>query len=329
MSADRLVATVLLLQRRERVTAAELATALEISVATARRDLAALSAAGVPVYPQPGRGGGWQLVGGARTDLTGLTARESEALFLLLGPAATGRPEARSALAKLVRALPATFRDEAEAASQAVLVDPQRWGSQVADLPAAVGVLQSAVVRRRSLEIDYTPARGNPRRRMVDPYGLVDKDGVWYLLAGTDAGRRTFRVNRIGDVSETGQIFQRPDGLDLDADWRASATAVEAARSEVAARVSAPRRLVPVLRAQFGQHLMVLPDPGLPDREPGGLGSGDGDGALVTLEVRAHLVRGLAEQLAGWGRQVEVLDPPELRTELARIGAELVQSYGS
>src|SRR5258706_335332 len=101
MRADRLVATLLLMQARGRVTAAELAAELEISVATARRDLEALSVAGVPVYPQPGRGGGWSLVGGAKTDLSGLTATEAQALFLLAGPAAAGVPEVRSALRKL------------------------------------------------------------------------------------------------------------------------------------------------------------------------------------------------------------------------------------
>src|SRR5436305_3362945 len=106
MRRDRLVAALLLLQSRSRVTAAELAAELEVSVATARRDLEALSSAGVPVYPQPGRGGGWALVGGARTDLSGLTAFEAQALFLLLGPAAAASGDARAALRKLVRALP-------------------------------------------------------------------------------------------------------------------------------------------------------------------------------------------------------------------------------
>jgi predicted DNA-binding transcriptional regulator YafY len=108
MRADRLVAVLLMMQARGRVTAAEVAAELEVSVATARRDLEALSAAGVPVYPQPGRGGGWSLVGGARTDLSGLTAPEVQALFLLVGPAASVSPEAKAALRKLVRALPGT-----------------------------------------------------------------------------------------------------------------------------------------------------------------------------------------------------------------------------
>src|SRR3954447_10630158 len=108
MRADRLVATLLFMQTRGRGTAAEPVDELETSVATARRDLEALSAAGIPVYPQAGRGGGWSLLGGARTDLSGLTAPEAQALFLLLGPSAAIVPEARSALRKLVRALPDT-----------------------------------------------------------------------------------------------------------------------------------------------------------------------------------------------------------------------------
>jgi predicted DNA-binding transcriptional regulator YafY len=113
MRADRLVAALLLLQARGRVTAARLAEELEVSVATARRDLEALSAAGIPVYPQPGRGGGWSLIAGARTDLTGLTATEAQALFAVLGPSADVVPEARSALRKLLQALPDPFRPDA------------------------------------------------------------------------------------------------------------------------------------------------------------------------------------------------------------------------
>src|SRR3954447_2989266 len=124
MRADRLVAVLLLMQSRGRVTAAELAAELEISVATARRDLEALSAAGIPVYPQPGRGGGWQLLGGARTDLTGLTAAAAQAAVLPVGAAAWVWARARWARRKRLRALPDPFRSDAEAAADAVVVDP-------------------------------------------------------------------------------------------------------------------------------------------------------------------------------------------------------------
>jgi predicted DNA-binding transcriptional regulator YafY len=124
--ADRLVATLLLLQARGRVTAAEVGDELEVSVRTARRDLEALAMAGIPVYSQTGRGGGWSLVGGARTDLSGLTAAEARALFLVAGPSAAVTREAKAALRKLVRALPETFRDEAEKAAAAVVLDAAR-----------------------------------------------------------------------------------------------------------------------------------------------------------------------------------------------------------
>ncbi len=143
MRADRLVATLLLMQARGRVTASELAGELEVSVATARRDLEALSAVGIPVYPQPGRGGGWSLLGGARTDLSGLTAPEAQALFLLVGPAAAVSEEAKAALRKLVRALPQTFRADAEAAASATMIDPTRWSGRDRRRPEMVDLLQT------------------------------------------------------------------------------------------------------------------------------------------------------------------------------------------
>src|SRR6478736_87225 len=126
---DRLVAVLLLLQRREQVTAAEVARELEVSERTARRDLDALAMAGVPVYSLQGRGGGWRLLGGARTDLSGLTANEARALFLVAGPASTATPAVKAALRKLLRALPEPFREQAAAASTSVVVDPRLWGS--------------------------------------------------------------------------------------------------------------------------------------------------------------------------------------------------------
>src|SRR4051794_38668795 len=128
MRADRLVATLLLLQTRKRVTAAEVAAELEVSERTARRDLEALSAAGIPVYALPGRGGGWELVGGARTDLSGLTADEARTLFMVAGPAAAATPEIKAALRKLVRALPEPFRESAQAAASSVVIDAGGWG---------------------------------------------------------------------------------------------------------------------------------------------------------------------------------------------------------
>ncbi|MCG5219345.1 WYL domain-containing protein [Streptosporangium soli] len=312
MRADRLVAVLLLMQVRGRVTAAELAAELEVSVATARRDLEALSTAGVPVYPQPGRGGGWSLVGGARTDLSGLTAVEAKALFLLVGPAAAVSAEAKAALRKLVRALPRTFRADAEAATDATMIDPTRWGERDRPRPATVDLLQTAVIRRRKVRLTYSGRAGERTERLVDPWGLIDKDDIWYLLAGTDRGRRTFRVDRITQAEPTDQPAERPDDFTLAAAWQEIVTEIERRRSRVWATVLIEERFVPVLRNQFGRHCH-------PDGE-----AGEG---RVRVRLAAPTPLDIARHLAGWGTMIEVIEPPSVQHELARIGAELVHRY--
>jgi predicted DNA-binding transcriptional regulator YafY len=312
MRADRLVATLLLMQARGRVTAAELARDLEVSVATARRDLEALSAAGIPVYPQPGRGGGWSLVGGARTDLSGLSATEAQALFLLVGPAAAVSDEAKGALRKLLRALPQTFRADAEAAAGATMIDPTRWGERDRRRPELVDLLQDAVVRRRKVRLTYTNAVRERSERLVDPWGLVDKDDIWYLIAGTERGQRTFRVDRVVEADPTDQPAERPDDFELDAAWRQVVGEVEEKRSRTWATVLIESRFVWVLRGQFGRHCHT----------EGELADGR---ARVRLGAPTPL--DIAQHLAGWGARIEVLDPPSVQAELARIGTELTASY--
>jgi len=314
MRADRLVATLLLMQARGRVTAAEVADELEVSVATARRDLEALSAAGIPVYPQAGRGGGWSLVGGARTDLTGLTAPEARALFLLVGPAAAVEPEARAALRKLVRALPQTFREDAEAAASAVVIDPAGWGERGRTRPATVDLLQTAVVGRRKVRFGYRGRAGRPTERLVDPWGLVAKDDIWYLVAGTDSGQRTFRVDRITDAEVTDEPAERPADFELSSAWEEVVTEVERRRSLTSAVVLLETRFVFVLEDRFGRHCEVLED--LPDGR-----------SRVRLAAPAPLM--IAQDLAGWGAAVEVVESAPVRAELARIGAELTARYGA
>jgi predicted DNA-binding transcriptional regulator YafY len=170
MRADRLVATLLVLQARGRVTAADLARELEVSERTARRDLEALAMSGVPVYSMPGRGGGWELIGGARTDLSGLTADEARALFLIAGPAAATK-EVRAALRKLVRALPVTFRERAEAAAGAVVRDPAGWDHTEPPVPEHLEALQHAVIDGVQVELGYRGRDGRVSQRTVHPSG--------------------------------------------------------------------------------------------------------------------------------------------------------------
>jgi predicted DNA-binding transcriptional regulator YafY len=314
MRADRLVATLLFMQTRGRVTAAEVAAELEVSVATARRDLEALSAAGVPVYPQPGRHGGWSLVGGARTDLSGLSAAEARALFLLAGPSAASGEE-KAALRKLLRALPAPFRTEAEAAAASTLIDPARWGDGERRPAGVAELLQDAVIRRHRIRFTYRSARNaSDAGREADPWGLVAKDDVFYLVAGTSKGRRTFRVDRMSGLEVTGETFERPADFTLDEAWGEVVSRVEDLRARTGATLLIAERFVWVLRDHFGRHCEVLEV--LPD-------------GRARVRVGAPQARDIARTLSGWGAAVEVLDPPEVRAELARIGAELVDLYTS
>ena len=312
MRADRLVAALLLMQSRGRVTATELARELEVSVATARRDLEALSAAGIPVYPQPGRGGGWSLVGGARTDLSGLSAAEAQALFLLAGPAAAVSGEAKTALRKLVRALPHTFRADAEAAASATVIDPTRWGERDRSHPLLVDRLQAAVIRRRKVRLTYTSSARARSERLIDPWGLVAKDEIWYLIAGTERGQRTFRVDRIIQAEQTDQPASRPDGFSLASAWEQVVAAVEQRRSRTWATVLIQTRFVPILRGQFGRHCHV--DSQLDD-------------GRAQVRVAAPTPLDIARNLAGWGAMVEVIEPSTVDAELARIGTELAGLY--
>ncbi|MEU4389979.1 WYL domain-containing protein [Kribbella sp. NPDC023855] len=312
MRADRLVATLLLMQARGRVTAAELAQELEISVATARRDLEALSTAGIPVYPQPGRNGGWSLLGGARTDLSGLNATEAQALFLLVGPAASVAPEAKAALRKLVRALPDTFRADAEAAAEAVVIDPARWGEHIKERPEMVRHLQDAVVRRVKVRLRYAGRGRIESERLIDPLGLIDKDDIWYLIAGTEKGQRTFRVERIKEAELTDVPAERPADFDLSEAWNRVVEEMEQQRSLMAATLLIEERLVWVMKDRHGRHVEVV----------GPVADG-----RIKLRLTAPTPLMIAQHLAGWGGTIEVIDPPSVQAELARLGTELVTRY--
>jgi predicted DNA-binding transcriptional regulator YafY len=317
MRADRLVAVLLLLQTRGRVTARELADELEVSEKTARRDLEALSVAGIPVYAQPGRGGGWQLLGGGRIDLSGLTADEASTLFLAAGSVNSVGADTSSALRKLVRALPETFRDDAQVAARAVIVDPTSWGGRdPSPRPEHLDVLQRAVIERRGVVLSYVDRTRAASERPVEPLGLVSKGAVWYLIANTARGMRTFRVGRVQAVSLTGDQFERPDGFDLATAWQTVVDAVGERRIRVRAIVRIDASYVASLRGQFGADMMLAEVDGP---------SPDGRAEVIVGGVTSYRI---AEHLAGWGGLVEVIEPLEVRHHLARIGRELAAMYG-
>lgn len=337
MRADRLLALLLFLQSRGKVTAGQVADELGISIATARRDLEALSTAGVPVYVQAGRGGGWQLVGGARTNLSGLSGHEARALFWMLGTAGLSGPGTRVATRKLIHALPESLRAEAETLATTIHYDHAAWGEVSAPDPASkqadeagdadnedhLETLRSALIQHRGVRITYTRSNGSTSDRLVLPLGLVAKVGRWYLVAGRDTAHgedaRTYRVDRIDTVT-IAQDYLAAESLEFDlvTYWHEHITEVEELRSSEAGTIRAPLWTRPILQSHFGSYMTVISTESLSPP----------DGHFIA-EVRANLIVALAEQLAGWGSQIEVLDPPQLRHELGRIGAELSALYGT
>jgi len=211
-----------------------------------------------------------------------------------------------------VRALPQTFRADAEAAASATMIDPTRWGERDRRQPEVVALLQAAVIRRRKVRLTYAGSARERTERLVDPWGLVDKDDIWYLLAGTERGQRTFRIDRIIAAEPTGQPAERPDDFALAAEWEQIAGEVEQRRSRTWATVLVEDRFVPVLQTQFGRHCHT-------DGEPGRGRTRVRVGAPTPLDIARHL--------AGWGAMIEVTEPESVQAELARIGAELADRY--
>lgn len=314
MRADRLVAILLLLQQREQVTASEVALELEVSERTARRDLEALSGAGVPVYAIPGRGGGWRLLGGARTDLSGLTASEARALFLVAGPASAATPSVKAALRKLVRALPEPFREQAGAAATSVVVDPRHWESSQPEPrpPRFLDALQEAVILGVQVRIGYVDRKGSETARTVHPLGIVAKGSTWYLVSNTEAGRRTFRIDRVSSAELTDDAVQRPQGFDLAGSWREIVDEVDRKRTPLEAQGMCVPDGLSLLRMVLGGRLEV--------------GGSTPDGR-IEIVIRGRDEYTLAGELAWLAEWLEVTGPQGVRDHLASIGGALVARY--
>jgi len=315
MRIDRLVAVLLLLQRRGQVTAAEVAREMEVSERTARRDLHALLMAGVPVYSMQGRGGGWRLVGGARTDLSGLTVGEARALFLAAGQASGATPAVKAALRKLVHALPEPFRVQAEVAASSLVVDPRRWGSRWAERPPPrfLDQLQNAVIRGVQVRLGYTDREGAETVRTVHPLGIVAKGPVWYLVAHTDAGRRTFRIDRMLSVDPTDDPVDRPEDFDLADSWREIADEIDRKRTPLEIQAVCAPHGIGLLRMMLGDRLDV--------------GGSTTDGRIEVV-IRGYNEYALAGELAGLVEWLDVTGPAGVRDHLASIGNALVERYG-
>lgn len=309
MRADRLISVLMLLQRHGRITAAGLAKELEISERTARRDLEALALAGVPVYSCRGRGGGWRLVDGARTDLTGMTATEVRGLFQVVASAPDPSDEVRRALAKLFNAVPGTFRDEAVRVSEGMLVD----GDWRPPQPSALSTVQEAIARGKRLEFGYIDRAGRGSRRSVDPWGVVVRPRAWYFVAGTAAGRRTFRVDRIDEPLVLEERSVRPDGFNLAATWAEIASELRSEAEPVQLTARARPWVTAVLSHMPGISVDAARPVDVDDWQP--------------LDLSSWSAEALTGLTAAFGPAVEVTGPAEARARLAALGASLVERY--
>src|SRR5579875_2396616 len=242
MRADRLISLLMLLQTRGRLTAQELARLLEVSERTIYRDLDALSGAGIPVYAERGPGGGISLVDGYQTRLTGLTGPEAQALFLLsvAGPLSDlGLERAlNDALLKLSATLPGSQREEAQHLRERIHMDTTWWYYSRETLPH-LPVLQEAVCHDQTILLFYLDEHKSPghvNRHLLNPYGLVSKAGIWFLVAAhpQSGEQHILRVSRIQSVEFSGESFVRPSNFDLAATWRDYCFALEAQHPQLA-----------------------------------------------------------------------------------------------
>jgi predicted DNA-binding transcriptional regulator YafY len=326
MRAARLIKMVLLLQSRPSMTAAELARELEVSERTVTRDAQALSEAGVPVYADRGRAGGYRLIGGYRTRLTGLARGEAEALFLSGVPGALremGLQDAASAARlKVSAALLPSLRDASRTAAQRFHLDAPGWFTEP-ETPELLPAVADAVWDDRRITARYRRGESEVEREL-EPYGLVLKAGVWYLCgrvarATGDGSFRVYRIDRFRSVLAGEERFTRDEGFDLPGFWaeRAEQFALSILRAEVVLRLS----------PEGARHLPYAVDPAAARRALDAAGPPGADGwVTVTLPVESPEVA--RSQLRALGPEAEVLAPAELRTWLAADARRLAELYG-
>lgn len=320
MRASRLLSLLLLLQTRGRMTARELADALEVSVRTVYRDTEALAAAGVPIYADRGPAGGYQLLDGYRTRLTGLTPDEAEALFLagVPGPAAElglGTVLATAQL-KLEAALPAELRARAARIRERFYLDAPGWFHEEEQNPF-LGAVAEAVWEQRPIWVRYR-RWGGEVTRTLEPLGLVLKAGVWYLVAHAGGQPRTYRVSRMLELELQDGRFERPEGFDLAEYWRSwsEGFADRLYRDRATVRLS-PRGVVllPYLLGQ-GVARMALEAAGDPDAT-----------GWVQVEIPIESVEHAVPALLQLGADAEVLAPQSLRARMAMTVGALARLY--
>lgn len=319
MRAGRLLSIAVLLQLRERWSASELALEFGVTERTIYRDVAELCQAGVPIIGERGPGGGFRLVEGYRARWSGLGAAEAEAVFLIGLPGAAAAlglgAAARGAGRKVLAALPPTLRDGAGRIGERFHQDPVDW-YRTAPATPSLPSLARAVLDQRSVRLKYESWRGQ-RSWKLEPLGLVQKAGAWYLVARSRRGVRIFKASNIAELVVQEATFERPPGFDLASYWTSALTRFEAQlRPETATlRVSnAGRRRL----ARLGAYAARAIDEA---ESPDELG-------WARLRLPIESIEDAALVLLGIGPEVDVVDPPALRARLRELAAQVVDRLG-
>ncbi|HEY0646901.1 YafY family protein [Phenylobacterium sp.] len=318
MLASRLLSILLTLQARGQATARELAEVFEVSVRTIYRDVDELSAAGVPIYAEKGRNGGFRLLDGYRTRLTGLDRGEAEVLFLAGLPGAAAQLGLGEALQrmrlKLLAALPDQTRGDAERVGARFHLDPVSW-FKGADEQALLPELAVAVWSGRRVRLRYD-SWARVVDREVEPLGVVLKAGVWYLVAGVDGQPRTYRVASILSLEVLEDAAQPPPEFDLAAYWTRFCDEYEARMQAGEARLKATDSALRRLGRESQAIALAVRDAGPPDA------AGRRE-VTIPIETGSEAVATLLRL----GDEVEVLDPTELRAAMAEAARKLADIY--
>jgi predicted DNA-binding transcriptional regulator YafY len=317
------------------MTASELAEELEVSERTIYRDLEALNAAGVPVLAERGPGGGCELPENYRTNLTGLSESEVRGLFLsaVPGPLADlGMGKSiEAALRKLTAALPAAHREGLEQVRERIHVDTSEWFQAEEPLPH-LDCVEQAVWQSRQIDITYMTMAGSRIRRCLEPYGLVAKGTVWYVVGGVAEGARVFKVAHIKPARRTMQVyrvsriqsarllesqFERPQDFDLKAYWDEWCAEFQSNLPKYHVTLRVAQFFTPVLPRLYGEGVRALVDEA---------GQADEDG-WTTLNLTFDSFEAARSSVLGMGTAAEVLDPPELRSAVLEMASEVVDFY--
>lgn len=315
MRADRLVSLLMLLQSRGRTSAPELARELEVSERTIHRDILALGMAGVPVFATTGRGGGFELVESYRTNLTGLTTAEIQALSMINVPSPLVElgiaGDMKSALLKLAAALPSTYREQEGFSRQRIHLDSSPWEGDSRSLPQLETVYQ-AVLHDKRIKISFASLNQILIESCVEPYGLVAKGGVWYLVYQSNGKWQAKRVSDLVSAEAVNESFVRRTDFNLVDFWEGWCLQRQINRQSFHVTARIDPAMLPWLPMYFDLTPRVLEAPGAPGEWP-------------TLELSFNSIYDARSRLLGMGGAVEVLSPQALRQSLRDFAEQAVK----